>query len=562
MKLSLKLLVVALASTEAVASTWFGKAAYNKWHETELERWLSDHDVPYPSPADRKDLENLVKENWQAKVVQPVSTAGDKTADHYGSVKDWIFDSWSESSLKAFLDYHKIPAPQPRTRDSLLTTARQNYDTLAKKLGEYASYPGDWLYSTWSESDLKEWLDERGIPAPQPTTRDKLIAQVRRHARQASLNASNAASAASASYSSGISQASKSAASAQASLSDALFDAWSDSQLKEFLDSHGVPVPQGSKKNELIALARKHRKQAEKSASSISGHVSGSAASAYGAATSSAGNEFAKATDDAALKAEDAFNKAIESWSESRLKAYLDARGVPVPQGSKRDELLAQVRLNKHKAATGWSAWTFDTWTLDNLKNYLRAHGKKVSKKAEQNRQELLKQVQDSYASASKSGGTGYASVTSYLAKQTGAAKDTAFDTWSDSDLKDYLDSYGIPNYQGSTTNELRAEAKKQANYFRYGTSSPSETIVERIKNGLQWFLGQIQGSASSASATVSASGSSVASDASKTASKSASSASSAASKSASSASSAASSAASKSASSASKSASSAKNEL
>jgi hypothetical protein len=71
-------------------------AAYNKWHETELERWLSDHDVPYPTPADRKDLENLVKQNWQAKVVDPVSSTGkqasDKTSDHYGSVKDWIFD--------------------------------------------------------------------------------------------------------------------------------------------------------------------------------------------------------------------------------------------------------------------------------------------------------------------------------------------------------------------------------------------------------------------------------------------------------------------------------------
>jgi hypothetical protein len=69
--------------------------AYNKWHETELERWLSDHDVPYPTPADRKDLENLVKENWQAKVVEPATAANDKTADHYHSVKDWIFDRYA-----------------------------------------------------------------------------------------------------------------------------------------------------------------------------------------------------------------------------------------------------------------------------------------------------------------------------------------------------------------------------------------------------------------------------------------------------------------------------------
>lgn len=68
------------------------QTAYNKWHETELERWLSDHDVPYPTPADRKDLENLVKSNWQQKVVAPLSSTSDSVNDGYGSVKDWIFD--------------------------------------------------------------------------------------------------------------------------------------------------------------------------------------------------------------------------------------------------------------------------------------------------------------------------------------------------------------------------------------------------------------------------------------------------------------------------------------
>lgn len=108
--------------------------------------------------------------------------------------------------------------------------------------------------------------------------------------------------------------------------------------------------------------------KASASGGSLAGKASASGASALGAATSSAGNAYAKATDDAALKAEDLWNSAIGSWSETRLKAYLDARGVPVPQNGKKDELLAAVRLNKHKAATGWSAWTFDTWTVDNLK--------------------------------------------------------------------------------------------------------------------------------------------------------------------------------------------------
>lgn len=521
-------LVVALATT-ATASSWFSKAAYNKWHETELERWLSDHSIPYPKAADRKDLENLVKDNWQANVVDPIAATGSKVDDHYGSVKDWIFDSWTESSLKQFLDHHNIKTPNPRTRDSLLTSARQNYDAIAKKASQTSQYPGDWLYNSWSESDLKEWLDSRGFAAPQPTTRDKLIAQVRRNARLASLNASSYASQASKSAASAGDAMTKSAASAQQSLSDALFDAWSDSQLKEFLDKNNVPVPQGSRKNELIALARKNKAKLSGNEAST---ASASGASAYGAATSNVGSQYAKATDQAADSAQNAFDEAINTWSDSRLKSYLDSRGVNVPQSGKRDELLASVRLNRHKAATGWSAWTFDTWTPENLQKYLDSQGKKAKKGAQASRDELVRSAQDNYASASKKGGNQFASVTNYLAKQTDSAKADVFDTWSDSDLKDYLDSYGVPNYQGSTTNELRAKAKEQYNYFKHGTSTPSGTIFAQLQEGLQWVFNQFRPQVSAASGTASAS----ASSASSVASRSASSASSVASKSAASA--------------------------
>ena len=233
----------------------------------------------------------------------------------------------------------------------MLAAARSNYESIAKKMNEAVHYPGDWLYESWSESDLKEFLDERGVPVPQPSSRDKLIASVRRNSRLAATQMKeNAAS------------ASASAKASKESLSDALLDSWSDSQIKEWADSNGIKVPQGSKRNELLALARKHR-------DTLTGDkVASSASSAFGAATSNAQNQFAKATDDASLKSEDAFNEAVNTWSDSRLKAFLDARGVPVPQSGKKDELVKQVRLNRQKAATGWSAWTFDTWTTENLR--------------------------------------------------------------------------------------------------------------------------------------------------------------------------------------------------
>jgi len=528
MKLFSQLLVLGLAAEATIASNWFSKAVYNKWHETELERWLSDNNIPYPPAADRKDLESLVKENWQSKVASPYSDwdtkqlqsylsqkgvetkdaaasnkdslisqvksswyeTEDKAEDAWSSVKDWIFDSWTESQLKAFADKHNIPVPQPRKRDTLLQKVRSNYESISNKAGETAAYPGNWLYSTWSESDLKEWLDTHGIPAPQPTTRDKLIASVRRNSRLASLKASDLAA-----------SASKSAAAATQTLSDKLLDSWTDSQIKAWADKNGIKVPQGSKRQELLAIARKHRAQltgdnVSYSAKSAASKASASGASAYGAATSSAGNLYAKATDDASLKADDLFNSALATWSETRLKAYLDARGVPVPQNGKKDELLSLARLHKHKAATGWSAWTFDTWTAENLKKYLASSGNKAAEKAgkqaDASREQLVSAAQEAYATASKSGGSAYASVTSYLAKQTDSAKDSAFDTWTDSELKNYLDSYGFNVPQGSTKNQLVAWARNQRNYFQYGTTTPQGTLWAKLSNGAQWVLDQL----------------------------------------------------------------------
>ncbi|KAF7712343.1 Uncharacterized protein PECH_006824 [Penicillium ucsense] len=481
-------LLCLLATSEVVAATsWWNKAVYNKWHETELERWLSDHDIPYPTPADRRDLENLVKSNWEARVQKPLGNAVDRVSEEVHDAKEWVFDTWTESQLKSFLDRHGIPAPQPRHRDSLIKAARENYESIAKKTGETAAYPGNWLYENWSESDLKQWLDERGWPAPQPTSRDKLIASVRRNSRLASLQAQSISASASAS-----------AAAAQASLSEELFNAWSDSQLKKFLDEHDVKVPQGSKRNELVALARKHRAYLVNQASSAASSASSTASNAFEAATTKAGNEFAKATDDIKLKIDDQFNDAINTWSESRLKAFLDARGVPVPQSGKRDELVAKVRSSAHRAAGGWTVNNFDTWDKEHLIKYLSAQGEKVEKKTEASRDQLLKQARNSYAKASKAGGGQYASATKNIAEATGTAKQATFDNWSESDLKSFLDSYGIPVYQGSNINELRAAARRQATFFSYGTTTPQETIYAKMMENVNWILEKLKMGASS----------------------------------------------------------------
>lgn len=170
-----------------------------------------------------------------------------------------------------------------------------------------------------------------------------MIASVRRNARVASLKMADLQA-----------SASKSAAAAAETLSDKLLDSWSDSrklsatnlsplqsaanalgtEIKEWADKNGIKVPQGSKRNELLAIARKHRAQltgdnASYSAKSAASKASASGEPAFGAATSSAGNQYVKAADDAQLKAEDAFNSAVGTWSavrRLRWNFYVDWR--------------------------------------------------------------------------------------------------------------------------------------------------------------------------------------------------------------------------------------------
>lgn len=48
------------------------------------------------------------------------------------------------------------------------------------------------------------------------------------------------------------------------------------------------------------------------------------------------------------------------------------------------------------------------------------------------------------------------------------------------------------PVPQGSSLNELRAFARKQSTYFRYGTSTPAETVFAKIQETWDWVKDQL----------------------------------------------------------------------
>jgi len=95
--------------------------AYNKWHETELERWLSDHSIPYPAASERKDLQNLVKDNWQSAVESPyakwdanqlssyIKSTGQEvkkgTEQNAEALADQVKSSWKDTAAQSHSTY-------------------------------------------------------------------------------------------------------------------------------------------------------------------------------------------------------------------------------------------------------------------------------------------------------------------------------------------------------------------------------------------------------------------------------------------------------------------------
>lgn len=108
-------------------------------------------------------------------------------------------------------------------------------------------------------------------------------------------------------------------------------------------------------------------------------------------------------------------------------------------------------------------------------------------------RDELVKQAQDTYNRASKTGGSNYASATSYLASATDAVKDTSFTDWSKSDLEKYLESYGLKSTGSSSIDELRAEAKHHSDFFRHGTTRQEASMYDRLQSAGQWVWDQLK---------------------------------------------------------------------
>jgi len=265
------------------------------------------------------------------------------------------------------------------------------------------------------------------------------------------------------------------------------------------LDKNGIQAPQNGKRDELVALARENKAK-------LTGDTfSASVTSYYGAATSSANNWITQATQAAIDTGSKIADSALETWSDTRLKAFLDARGVSVPQNGKKDEIVALARRYKYLAATKQGGWTFENWTLDDLRAWMKARGYEASESATATRDELAASAASAYNSASSAATSGgesaFSTLSSALTQATDYTRRGTFNTWSESELKKYLDTYGIKTYQGSSRNELVAKARYWQHIMNSGWQP--ESAVARFQRQVENAYHQLMASLGVAKAEV-----------------------------------------------------------
>ena len=211
MRLS-SLLFTATLALLAQAS-WFGGSSnaeeppYSSWDVDHLRSWLELHNVPLPKHTPTQaELRDLVASNW--------NTASSWTYDQYTSaqeifngIRDTTFEKWDESRLREFLLQQGVIAPKgpkehlvqlAKSKYALYTDAANSFSSRASAAASTAVYGNtqqqmsksvssivsqatstvtqahkdvlksfdqskDYVYSTWSDNQMRTWLEKKGL---------------------------------------------------------------------------------------------------------------------------------------------------------------------------------------------------------------------------------------------------------------------------------------------------------------------------------------------------------------------------------------------------------------
>ena len=105
-------------------------SVYNAWHKTELEKWLDDHDIPYPAAADRKDLADAVAKNWD-------------------KVSATAYETWDDNRLRTWLEQRAIEFDATAKKDFLIDHVKSNWYGAKTNVESSWETVKDWIFDSY-----------------------------------------------------------------------------------------------------------------------------------------------------------------------------------------------------------------------------------------------------------------------------------------------------------------------------------------------------------------------------------------------------------------------------
>ncbi|KAH3671363.1 hypothetical protein WICMUC_004660 [Wickerhamomyces mucosus] len=534
-----------------VSSTLAYSDVLYSWNENDLKNYLTDNSIEFKKKSSFKELQDLASKHWNdlqysirgepshwydvnnlkqkaLNIYQGRSINAPpkgSASDYYYTVKDWVFNSWTESDLKKLLDKSKIKYESHSTRDDLIKVAQDNYEKIAKSHHSSGNYLGDWLYESWDSQALKKWLDENDVGYSSfRDSRDDLLKKVREHSYEVSTLAEHERERALENLDLGK----QSLFDKAGKIRDDVFNTWTSTQLYDWLKSHKVAIDDSIKTNkeELALLAQKNKDQfhkdvdlwAKKASNTISPYLS-------------------KSTEAADNLINETFLVGVENWSRDRLKSFLESRGIKPSFFSTRSELVRLVKANKYKPIKNFNSERFfEGWSKENVQKWISeqndaivANTKDFAEKTNdlyeqfvegavyyssqaseaisnvihtqtENVEQVVSDAKEKIDNAGESIHSAKDSVKSSVDEsvsnaEKGAqeAKDAFFDYWSDVELTNYLKSFGVKPKRQYTRNELIKLAKQNTRWFITGAQYDAQSGITSAKIAGANFLNKVR---------------------------------------------------------------------
>ncbi|KAF8889007.1 hypothetical protein BD779DRAFT_1623255 [Infundibulicybe gibba] len=358
----------------AAQASWFGSdtpPAYTSWSTAELSAWLQAHNIPVPSTPSTTQLQELVRENWSA--------ASAWTYDQYASaqksfsdIRDSSFDAWDESRLREFLLEQGVVAPSG-PREQLLLLAKSKYRAYTDAASSFSSQASsasssassavsntvvqatataqrafndnrDWVYSSWDDSQLRAYLEDKGVLKTQTQkSRDQLLAMMRE---------------------------------TYAAVTNPVYDAWSTSYMKEWLVSHNIIRSDAQyKRDELRGKLASYYYDTSDYAWST---WDDSALRTWLIANNVIKPEAQIARPKLLKLIQDNYTQAPSTfwaaWSDSQLRAWLVDHGYIASDAQLKRDKMVKIADEKYSDASSKTA-AYLTWPDARLRAFLREQG-------------------------------------------------------------------------------------------------------------------------------------------------------------------------------------------